>query len=186
MDQTPSLQIRRSRASEWRVLRDLRLRALESDPLAFGSTLAQERALDDERWRDRATSESESSTSARWVAEDTSGRLVGSLVIAEVERKVYVFGMWVEPQHRGWGIGARLLDAGLTWARSRFPGRPVHLDVNPRQTAAIRLYESRGFLRSAPDRPLGHTPGESRYEMMLQAPESPDREPKNGRATAGL
>lgn len=186
MRQTPSILIRRSMASEWRALRSLRLRALELDPLAFGSTLAEEKTLDDERWRERAIQDSESSTSAKWVAEEVSGDLVGSAVIAEVDRKVYVFAMWVEPRCRGRGIGARLLDAGLSWARSKFPGQAIHLDVNPRQTAAVRLYESRGFLRSAPDRPLGHSPGEGRYEMILKAPRSPRGETKDDSVNAGL
>jgi ribosomal protein S18 acetylase RimI-like enzyme len=161
--------IRRSRTSEWRALRALRLRSLETDPLAFGSTLAHEAAFDDTEWRKRALDSSESSTFAQWVAEEASGQIVGCVVIAEFDGKVGVYAMWVEPRVRGRGIGARLLDAGLRWAGMAFPGRDIQLDVNPRQTAAIQLYESRGFRRSAPDRPLGHTPGELRFEMIRPA-----------------
>lgn len=186
MKRPPSILIRRSTASEWQALRNLRLRALEFDPLAFGSTLTEEKTLGDERWRERAAKDAESLTSAKWVAEDALGRLVGSVVIAQVEGKVYVFGMWVEPQFRGRGLGARLLETGLTWARSTFPGQTIRLDVNPRQTAAIRLYESHGFRRSAEDRPLGHTGGETRYEMILLAPKSPSRESTDSPASAGM
>ena len=170
MKPTTDIVIRRAQASEWRALRDLRLRALGADPLAFGSTLAQELAFDEERWRRRASDGSGSATTSQWVAQDGSGSLVGSIVVAQVEGKVYVFGMWVEPRCRGRGIGARLLDTGLTWAGSAFPGSAVLLDVNPRQTAAVRLYESRGFHRSGEDRPLGHSPPETRFEMTLQRP----------------
>ena len=82
------------------------------------------------------------------------------------EGRTYVFGMWVEPSCRGQRIGSRLLDTALDWARDVFPGQALRLDVNPRQTAAVLLYESRGFRRSGADRPLGHTEGEVRYEMM--------------------
>ena len=160
--------VRRAVTAEWQALREFRLRALKSDPLAFGSTLAEEATYDEARWRKRATDGSASSTTSQWVAEDNSGRLVGSIVVAEVDGKVYLFAMWVEPKFRGRGIGAQLLDTGLLWAGSAFPGRDVHLDVNPRQAAAVRLYESRGFRRSADDRPLGHTPGETRYEMRFR------------------
>lgn len=162
--------VRRVVASEWQALRKLRLAALGSDPLAFGSTLAKESDLPDQRWRERATVEAESATSSQWVAEDSSGGLVGSIIIAQVQDQVYVFGMWVAPAHRGEGIGSRLLDCGLAWASATFPGRELRLDVNPRQTRAVLLYESRGFRRSGPDRPLGHTPGESRYEMTRRSP----------------
>ena len=169
MQPKPGVGIRRSRPSEWEALRDLRFRALRSDPLAFGSTLAEELNFDDRRWRQRALDGAQSRASSQWVAEVASGRLIGSVVIAEVEDQVCVFAMWLEPRYRGRGIGAHLLDTGLRWARSTFPGRSVYLDVNPRQAAAVRLYESRGFHRAAPDRPLGHTPGEIRYEMVLEA-----------------
>jgi ribosomal protein S18 acetylase RimI-like enzyme len=162
-------RIRRTRATEWQALRTLRLRSLETDPLAFGSTLARETAFDDAEWRKRALDSSESPTICQLVAEEPDGRIVGCVVIAEFDGKVGVYAMWVEPRVRGRGIGAHLLDEGLRWARFAFPGRDIQLDVNPRQTTAIQLYESRGFRRSAPDRPLGHTPGELRFEMILPA-----------------
>ena len=170
MKPNPNGVVRRVLAADWQALRRLRLRALESDPLAFGSTLSEELGVPDQRWRDRATTGAESPTSGQWVAEEVSGELVGSIVVAEVGNQLYVFGMWVEPRLRGRGIGGRLLDTGLAWAAATFPGREVRLDVNPRQAGAVRLYESRGFRRSGPDRPLGHTPGESRYEMVREAP----------------
>jgi len=174
MEQHPRVVIRRSRSSEWKALRALRLRALETDPLAFGSTLAEEAGLDEGRWRSRAARDSESTTTSQWVAEDVSGRLIGSAVVAEVEGKVFLFAMWVETRFRGQGVGGRLLDRALAWARSAFPGQDVYLDVNPRQVAAVHLYESRGFRRSAADRPLGHTGGESRYAMVLEASKMAD------------
>lgn len=166
----PRAIVRRVVASEWPALRTLRLQALETDPLAFGSTLSNELNLSEQHWRDRTATQAESPTSSQWVAEEPSGRLVGSIVVARVEDAVYVFGMWVERSHRGQGIGSRLLDTGLAWASTAFPGREIRLDVNPRQTAAVLLYESRGFRRSGADRPLGHTPGEIRYEMTRPAP----------------
>jgi len=167
MGLSEEIVIRRAEPSDWEALRTLRLRALEADPFAFGSTLMEELGFDEARWRDRATRGAESATTSQWVAQDPLGRLVGSVVIAQVEGKVHVFGMWVEPRSRGRGVGARLLDTGLRWAESVFPGQALRLDVNPRQAAAVHLYESRGFRRSAADRPLGHTPGETRYEMVL-------------------
>lgn len=158
--------IRRARSEEWEAVRDLRLRSLRSDPLAFGSTFAVEKTFDEARWRERATREATSSTSSQWVAEDPSGRLVGSAVIAEVEGRVNVFAMWVEPQLRGQGIGGRLLDAALDWTDQVFPERAVYLEVNPIQTAAVRLYESRGFRATGSLRPLGHTAGQSVIKMV--------------------
>ena len=48
------MQVRRVRPDEWRALRDVRLRALETDPDAFGATVAEALARPDEEWQSRA------------------------------------------------------------------------------------------------------------------------------------
>jgi ribosomal protein S18 acetylase RimI-like enzyme len=162
----PGVTVRRVVASEWTRLRELRLQALATDPLAFGSTVDEEARFDETRWRERAERGATAEGSGQWVAESPSGEPIGMIVVAEAEGAVNIFSMWVAPSHRGQGIGARLLETGLAWARGRFPGRPVRLDVNPKQAPAVRLYESHGFHPTGRSRPLGHTAGESVREML--------------------
>jgi len=88
--------------------------------------------------------------------------------------------MWVDPRWRGKGIGGELLDAGLAWAASALPGRPVYLEVNPTQTVAIHLYESRGFRPTGVTRPLGHGPRGTVTEMVRSPEGDPDRRPPVG------
>jgi ribosomal protein S18 acetylase RimI-like enzyme len=165
----PQIAVRRARRGEWRELRDLRLRALEADPLAFSSTADEERSLAEGRWRERAVKGAESPDSSTWVAVGPRGRLVGMAVVAQVEGVQHVFSMWVDPEVRGRGLGGRLLDAALTWARQTCPGGEIHLEVNPRQAAAAALYRSRGFRYTASSRPLGHSGAEAVQEMVLSA-----------------
>lgn len=69
--------------------------------------------------------------------------VVGNLGV-HVQHSVGSLGMMVARQHRGQGIGGRLLDEGLRWAReSRL--HKVDLGVWPHNAAAIALYRSRGF-----------------------------------------
>lgn len=69
--------------------------------------------------------------------------VVGSLSV-QVHHSVGSLGMMVARQHRRQGIGGRLLDEGLRWAReSRL--HKVDLGVWPHNAAAIALYRSRGF-----------------------------------------
>lgn len=164
--------VRRARASEWPELRELRLRALRADPLAFGGTLAEELALPEARWVERADRGATSATSGNWVAEDRTGGLVGSSVLAEVDGEVHLFAMWVDPHHRRAGLGGRLLDAALAWGDHAFPGRVVRLEVNPRQASAVALYRSRGFRATGTRRPLGHQDGEW-VEEMVRPPAPP-------------
>ncbi|MCA9712598.1 MAG: hypothetical protein KDK70_42615, partial [Myxococcales bacterium] len=61
--------VRRLEPSEWRVYRELRLRALAESPDAFGSTLARERERSDEQWQARVAEGARSPSSLGLVAE---------------------------------------------------------------------------------------------------------------------
>jgi ribosomal protein S18 acetylase RimI-like enzyme len=81
---------------------------------------------------------------AVWVVEDGKG-VVGSVATrvagdgeAELKR------MYLAPDRRGRGLGRRLLDLALGWARER-DLVAVTLDTTAEMTAARALYESVGF-----------------------------------------
>ncbi len=175
--------VRRLRAEEWRALRTLRLRALRSDPLAFGSTLATEEAFPDELWQSRTLRGAEAPDQATLVAVAPTGELVGMAVLTLTDSGGNLYGMWVEPAWRGRGLGGKLLDAALAWAARRHAAPTVRLEVNPRQAAAVHLYRSRGFESSDRSRPLEHTAGELVREMV-RAPTVPPRGGPEGNSTA--
>lgn len=70
--------------------------------------------------------------------------LVGSLG-ARLEQGVVELGMWVAAGRRGQGIGRRLLDACVAWAREQ-GAHKVALEAWPHNAAALRLYERAGFV----------------------------------------
>ena len=82
---------------------------------------------------------------AAWVALDADGDVVGSAVlIDQSDGEVQLRRMYLAHAHRGRGIGRRLLELALTWARDRGYTR-VFLDTTDAMVAARRLYESAGF-----------------------------------------
>ncbi len=177
--------VRRLLEEEWRALRTLRLRALKSDPLAFGSTLATEEAYPDELWQSRALRGAEAPDQATYVAVAPARELVGMAVLTLADSGGNLYGMWVEPAWRGHGLGGKLLDAALGWAARSPASLSVRLEVNPRQAAAVQLYRSRAFEFSDRSRPLEHTAGELVREMV-RAPSvpfrgEPERTPAPGR-----
>jgi ribosomal protein S18 acetylase RimI-like enzyme len=63
----------------------------------------------------------------------------------------YVDDLVVNPKFRGLGIGRRLLERGIQWAReNNFPG--VMLETQDDNVPACTLYESCGFILSGFDR----------------------------------
>jgi ribosomal protein S18 acetylase RimI-like enzyme len=164
-------RIRRVVPTDWQAYRDLRLRALSTEPWAFGSTLHREQGFTEAQWRERLTrgSRSNDSTdapSATWVAVDLEDRFLGMVASARVSGTFHIFAMWVAPERRGQGLAGRLLDEALAWVEKLAPGGQVHLDVNPRAVAAVKLYESRGFRSTGRTERLEHTPSEQVQEMI--------------------
>jgi RimJ/RimL family protein N-acetyltransferase len=86
---------------------------------------------------------------AVFVAED-EGRIVGRLSIARdqhpASRHVADLGLMVAMSHRRQGIGTRLLETALDWARES-EVRKLELHVFPHNDAAIKLYEKFGFVQ---------------------------------------
>jgi len=164
--ETGEVRVRRVEPSDWRDYREVRLRALATEPWAFGSTFLRESGFPESRWREMIARNSAESPEATWAAVDPSDRFLGIVASARVDGTFHIFAMWVAPERRGQGIAGRLLDAALSWVEDVAPGSPVRLEVNPRAVAAVRLYESRGFTATGRSTTLDHTPNERVQEMI--------------------
>ena len=140
------------RPDEWQAHRDIRLRALESDPDAFGETLAHALTDDDEAWQRRVVRPDGMAFVA--VAED--GRFVGMAnggPAPDHPEFAAVYGMWVAPEARGHGVGRALLAAVEGWAREAGYDR-IGLGVTTTNDAAIRLYATAGYAELGQEVPL--------------------------------
>jgi ribosomal protein S18 acetylase RimI-like enzyme len=81
-----------------------------------------------------------------WVAE-MDERMVGTVAAVVKEDGVYLRSMAVLPSTRGVGAGRLLLQTVQEFAIARQASR-MFLSTTPFLTAAIRLYESAGFVRT--------------------------------------
>lgn len=83
---------------------------------------------------------------------EVDGELAGRIKMLQWwNRFAYVEDLVVNPDYRGLGIGRRLLERGIRWARDRqFPG--VMLETQDDNVPACALYQSCGFVLSGFDR----------------------------------
>ena len=156
--------IRRIEPEDWKLLREVRLRALREDPDAFLATHAQEAAFADAQWQARAAQ----SNGASFVVEGTEGGdgLATGLVGTDPETVVLV-GMWVAPARRGDGTAGELVERVVEWARTRGAKR-VCLSVEGNNDRAARLYERCGFeeTKDLPDLP--YTPNDGNRFFVFE------------------
>lgn len=136
------VEIRQLDASDWRVWREVRLRALAEAPAAFGETLAGWSGDGDteSRWRARLDD-----VAANFVAY-LDGKPVGQVAGAcgDQEGRVALISMWVAPEARGAGVGNALIEAVESWALDAGAER-LTLAVKVGNTPAIELYQRHGF-----------------------------------------
>jgi ribosomal protein S18 acetylase RimI-like enzyme len=153
------------RAGEAALLRAIRLRALGTDPLAFGSTLEHESAKGDDFWVERTRRHATSDDHATFVAL-RGGAFVGLMATVREERDRAVFGLfsvWVAPEARRIGVGAGLLGEVERWIRVG-GGAAIELLVADAAPDAKRLYERAGFVSDGRTEPSPH-PGVMEHGM---------------------
>ena len=81
---------------------------------------------------------------AAFVAE-ADGRIIGSIGLDLAPYGVAGIGMALADKYRGQGIGRRLLDRGIEWARQA-GAHKLALEVWPHNERAIALYRRVGFV----------------------------------------
>jgi GNAT superfamily N-acetyltransferase len=174
--------VRATTAADWRSLRDTRLAALRDAPDAFATTYAQDAAITEAEWRDRATrwhmflafipeaGIPEAGIPEAGIPEPGEIQHAGAQAagmagcFAAEAGSVHLVAMFVRPQARGLGVGEALIDTVLGWARDH-DATSVDLWVTETNTPARRLYERRGFTPDGRRQPLPSNPALTEIAM---------------------
>jgi GNAT superfamily N-acetyltransferase len=161
------VEIRRADLNDASRVRELRLRALETDPDAFGETLDRARTRPGADYADWIGAPG----NGMFVAADADGTLVGMALGAPAPMEAQpnsagLYAMWVAPEVRRQGVGAALIDAVEDWARAEGSAR-IGFGVTTTNELAIRLYERKGFIDLGKTYPLREG-SELRIQIMAK------------------
>ena len=164
MSGTSTVAVRFAGADDWETWRDLRLRALQDTPGAFGSTYEREVGFDRSRWVERLA-EPDGVSVLAWVDDTPAGMGAG---FQDLPGFLHVVAMWTDPAYRGRGVGSAVLTAIEGWAGER--GLRLHLDVHVANPGARALYERAGYVPTGELRPLREGSDEL-IERMVHGPD---------------
>ena len=155
------MQLRALSPADWRLWREVRLRALEDSPDAFGASLAEWQSADETRWRQRL-----SDVPFNVVAQ-VGGEAVGqaSGTHLDADKRAELISMFVAPVARGSGIADALVAAVLEYARET-GAVAVRLSVRRNNARAIAMYKRAGFEVAA-------EPGDEPAEIAMLLPLGP-------------
>ena len=117
------MPIRRITPADGLLLRDVRLRALATDPRAFGSTYALEAPRNPSAWETWAREHASGADKATFLAlRDATADAVGLAMGKRMEepRRFGLFSMWVDGAERRRGTGRKLVEAVTagSWRRA--------------------------------------------------------------------
>lgn len=134
--------IRRLRAADTHIFRQLRLESLRNHPDAYSASWEEERDRPDDWFTERLKN------NVVFGAFASEGRLIGLCCYTRQQaqksaHKGIIWGMYVTPDFRGNGVSLRLLHHSIEHARAR-----VHmllLSVTSSNLAAYQLYQKVGF-----------------------------------------
>ena len=158
--------IRRIRPADAEAWREVRLRALQEAPDAFGSTYAETRTRPPEYWEERATASAAGDAATIFLADDGERLigLAGGSRSADRSDAPELISMWVDPAVRSGRAGERLVDQVVDWAAL---GRAPQLDlwVTESNERARRFYERLGFEQASGRQPLPSNPALAEIQM---------------------
>lgn len=145
VDMSAGVGVRRLGVADAAALVSLRREALETDPLAFGASIEDDRGLDLDFVRSSLADIREQAVFGCFHGEDLTG-MVGVIRASKVKQRHtgIIWGMYVTPRARNRGAGRSLLDAAIEQARG-WGLEQVQLGVTEPAVAAKRMYESAGF-----------------------------------------
>jgi GNAT superfamily N-acetyltransferase len=160
--------IRRVTAADVDRYREIRLRALQDSPSAFGSTYEAERQRPQHEWSQRIAQAASGNNRATFLAFDGAD-CVGLVGCADDDLGAdrQLVSMWVAPSHRGTGLASELVNAALSWAKEA-GANSVGLWVTRENDRARRLYEHTGFSETGDVQPLPSDPRKEEIRMFRE------------------
>ncbi|MFI7068536.1 GNAT family N-acetyltransferase [Kribbella sp. NPDC050124] len=169
---------------DWPKVRELRLAALQDPdaPLAFVGTHEEAAALPDGFWQDRTTNAAEGKAVRQFVAEDETGRWLGSVSVlvelpgapvalgtAATVPQTQVVGVFVRPEARGTGLAVELLRTAVEWSWTLPDPRVerVRLYVHENNVRAQAMYRKLGFARTGASVPFACDTTQHEFELAV-------------------
>jgi ribosomal protein S18 acetylase RimI-like enzyme len=141
------MQIRVLAPSDAPDYQALRLRGLQECPEAFASSYEEEVGTPFAEIQKRLQPRDDSAIFGAF-QESRLCALVGLQreSMRKLAHKCFIWGVYVAPESRGYGVGKKLMSHVLAHAATALGARQVNLGVNTKNSAAVALYKKLGFV----------------------------------------
>ena len=172
-----SFSIRQLTADDWREFSRVRLKALQTDPLVFGSTYEKEAQFTEADWRSRLQPPAKDSAVFMLFAGDEEGEetpigITGVSVFRDdpTGKTAILWGTWLEPDFRGKGLSKLMYRARLDWAKRHPNINRIIVSHRASNVASKYANQKHGFIFTRTHEKVwtdGATEDEVCYELYL-------------------
>ena len=130
---------------QWQEYRGIRLKALKTDPVAFGESYEREEKKSEQEIREKLEDPNRKAYIIK-IGDKVCALAVASLVLpGHVNHQANIHAVFTDPDFRRLGLGSKLLGKILNDLHSNPITSRVSLSVGVEQEAARKMYEKLGF-----------------------------------------
>jgi ribosomal protein S18 acetylase RimI-like enzyme len=136
------VEIKKLSPIRWKEFKELRLKALITDPIAFGRSYEYEKSFSHYEWKKILMNEN-------FIFALVNNQLVGMIGFKSSNQEktkhiAHIIGVYVDPEFRGMKLGYKLIKEIIKIIkRNKF--KKISLGVNCKQKSALKLYQKVGF-----------------------------------------
>ena len=114
-----SISIRQLTENDWREFSGIRLKALQTDPMVFGSNYEKESQMTEKDWRSRLRAKD---NAIFLIYEDEMP--IGMTAVSvdrndSTKKTALLWGSWLAPHFRGKGLSELMYQARINWAKQQ-------------------------------------------------------------------
>ena len=141
-----SISIRQLSENDWHLLSEVRLKALQTDPLVFGSNYELESNYTEAEWRSRLRSD-DSAIFMLFDDEKPIG-MTGVSVFRDdpTNRTAILWGSWLEPRFRRKGLSNLMYETRIGWARAHPTVERIIVSHRASNVASKYANQKHGFV----------------------------------------
>lgn len=166
-----SISIRQLSENDWRLLSEVRLKALQTDPPVFGSNYDLESNYTEAEWRSRL--QSDDSAIFMLFDDETPIGMTGVSVFWDdpTKRTAILWGSWLEPHFRRKGLSNLMYQTRIEWAKAHPTVERIIVSHRASNVASKYANQKHGFIFTRTHEKIwtdGKTEDEVCYELKLR------------------
>ena len=152
---------------DWKSFKQFRLKALKTDPQAFGKSYEAEIAEPDEKWKTRLADSGKGKSWSLFAKKNNKiVGMIGAALIPDKKDEAGIYGVFVDEKHRGKGVAKKLMTHVIEELTRSGKVKKIELAVNKKQLAAVNLYKKFGFrIFNEKDQMMGNGEKVREFEM---------------------